>query len=345
MIISIPKEITPSETRIAASPEAVKRYINMGAKVQIESGAGDSSGFSDELYREAGADIITHANIYRQANIILKIQAPLSGEISKLQKGQTIIADFTNTHSYTDFATKNLTCFALEKIPRISRAQSMDILSSQNNLAGYKAVIKAAEYSVKSFPLLMTSAGTLAAAKVFVLGVGVAGLQAIATAKRLGAKVYASDIRPETQEQVQSLGARFIESHNILSQLKETDILITAAQTLTPKAPRLISEETLKQIKPNCVIIDLAAAKGGNVEGSKEGQIIKQKGLTLIGASRLATELPYAASNLFSQNILNFMTLAFNSQTHQFNFDFNDEIIKSTCIIKNGHLNSEDIND
>ncbi len=338
MFIAIPKETAPGETRVAATPETVRRYIEMKCRVSIETGAGIKSGFDDVLYREAGADIIPAEQIYKQADTIIKIRAPLSDERPLLQNGQTIIASFAGADSPETFAVKGLTCFALEKIPRISRAQNMDILSSQSNLAGYKAAIDAATHAAVTFPLLMTAAGTLTPARVLILGIGVAGLQAAATARRLGAQVYASDIRPETEEQIRSLGARFIPSEAIAERLMQTDVLITAALSSGKTAPRLVSADLLQKMPKGSVVIDLAAASGGNVEGIRDGKTVRQNGLTLIGAGNLATGLPHSASRLFAQNVLNFLTSAFNPQTAEFNFNFEDEIIASTCIVKNGRL-------
>ncbi|MBQ8661852.1 MAG: NAD(P) transhydrogenase subunit alpha [Alphaproteobacteria bacterium] len=338
MIIAIPKETAPGETRVAASPETVRRYTAMNCGVRVETEAGTRSGFDDARYREAGAEIVPAGQIYEQADIILKIRAPLPDELPRLRNGQTIIASFADVGAPADFAVKDLTCFALEKIPRISRVQSMDILSSQSNIAGYKAVIDAAAHAAVTFPLLMTAAGTLAPARVLILGIGVAGLQAAATAKRLGAQVYASDIRPETEEQIRSLGARFVSADAVAERLAQTDILITAALSPGKPAPQLISADMLQTMPEGGVVLDLAAASGGNVEGTQDGKTARRHGLTLIGAGNLAAGLPHSASRLFAQNVLNFLTLAFNPETAEFNFDFADEIIASTCIVKNGRL-------
>lgn len=338
MIIAVPKETLDSETRVAATPETAQHFVRMGLEICVETGAGTASGFTDDDYREAGAAVSDTRSIYQKANILLKIHAPQTTELPLLQRGQIILADFSGTSSLRPFAEKKTTCFALEQIPRISRAQTMDILTSQSNLAGYKAVINAAAMLKKTMPLMMTAAGTLPPAKVLILGAGVAGLQAIATAKRLGAQVFASDIRPETQEQINSLGAKFVNAQDIPAQLAKTDILITTALAPGKPAPKLVSREMLAQMPRGGVIIDMAAAAGGNVEGTEDNRTISRGGLTLVGAGNLATKLPDSASRMFAQNIYNFLSPWYNSETRGFNFDFADEIIAKTCVVHNGRI-------
>lgn len=340
MIIAVPKETFPSETRVAATPETVRHFIRMGLEICIETGAGTASGFTDNEYREAGAAVSDTRSIYQKAKILLKIRAPQTTELPLLQHGQIILADFTGISSLQPFAEKKTTCFALEQIPRISRAQSMDILTSQSNLAGYKAVINAAALLPKTLPLMMTAAGTLPPAKVLILGAGVAGLQAIATAKRLGAQVFASDIRPETQEQINSLGARFVTAQDIPAQIAKTDILITTALAPGKPAPRLVSSEMLAQMPRGGIVIDMASASGGNVEGTENNRTINRNGVMLIGAGNLAAELPDSASRMFAQNLYNFLSPWFSSETNGFNFDFADEIITRTCVVHNGKIMS-----
>ena len=361
MIISILKEIIPNETRVAITPQIVKKYIDLGFKIQIETKAGELSGFSDKDYKIAGADIKTSAiETVANADIIIKINAPLPKEIELFSPSQLIIANFINT-IFPSLVSKHLTCFALENMPRISRAQNMDILSSQNNLAGYQAIIKAFGLLSKVAPLMMTAAGTIPPAKVLVLGVGVAGLQAIATAKRLGAVVYASDVRPEVKEQVESLGGKFISievdndiltsggyvknvSPSYLTRQKEVliqllpqiDIIITSALVIGKKAPLLLNKKMLKYLPSNSVIIDMASSSGGNVEGSITNKIIKYNNLKIYGGGDLITEVPNSASHLFAQNIFNFINFAYSTPNRQLNFE--DEIISATCICKNGKL-------
>ena len=342
MIIAIPKETLNSETRVAATPETTQHFVRMGLNVVIESNAGISAGFTDAEYSKVGAIISNTQTIYQKAQIIIKIHAPQIDEISMLLKKQIIIADFSNASSLQSLADKKTTCFALERIPRISRAQTMDILTSQSNLAGYKAVINAATLLERNLPLMMSAAGTLSPAKVLVIGTGIAGLQAIATAKRLGAQVFASDIRPETKEQVISLGAKFIDMNDISAQLPKTNILITSATIMGKTAPKLITNKMLDEMPRNSVIIDMAAASGGNVEGIENNKTIYRNGLILSGNSNLAAEIPDSSSRTFSQNILNFLTPWFNAESKCFNFDFSDEIIAKTCIINNGKIISKE---
>ena len=341
MIISVPKEITPDETRVAATPETVAKLCKSGFRLKIEHNAGQQSGFSDNDYTQSGAEICPSAQqTYAHADIILKINAPLPQEDKFLKSGMTIIADFqalTSPKRTQTFANLGLQCFALDLIPRISRAQSMDILSSQSNLAGYRAVIEAISHLPQAVPLMMTSAGTIPPAKVLVLGVGVAGLQAIATAKRLGAQVYASDIRPETQEQVASLGAKFVE-HITPELLKQIDIVITTALTAGKKAPLLLTDTQLQHMHKNSVIIDMATAGGGNVEGSKNNQTTIKHDIKIIGNSHLATLLPSSASRLFANNIYNFLLAMYDQEKQKLTFNFQDEIISKTCICQNGEI-------
>lgn len=365
MIISIPRERRRHETRVAATPETVKEYISLGFTVRVEKNAGKLSGFADEAYRQAGAEIIEDpTGLWQGADVIIKIWAPLPEEDSYLAPGQTIIANFQaleNRERMAFFAARQTTCFALELIPRISRAQNMDILTSQSNLAGYKAVLTGVEALKKALPMMMTAAGTIPPAKVLILGAGVAGLQAIATAKRLGAQVFASDVRPGVREQVESLGGRFVEVENdetfedtggyagetsaayqkrqqkaIAEQLRKTDLVITTALIPGKPAPRLITAEMLSDMPEGAVIVDMAAAAGSNVEGSKDGQSICINGKTVIGDSNLAAGLPSSASTLFARNVFNFLKTAYNPETKNLIFDFADEIIAQTCICKNG---------
>ncbi len=341
MIIAIPKEVLSYETRVASTPETVKKYIKMGFEVKVETNAGLLAGFSDNDYQQAGAKIYSTAQqTYKNANFIIKINAPQPSEYKFLSSNMTIIADFKTAYSRShikDFAQLGTQCFALELIPRISRAQPMDILSSQNNLAGYRAIIEAISHSPYAVPLMMTAAGTIPPIKILVLGVGVAGLQAIATAQRLGAQVYASDIRPETQEQVESLGAQFIPT---LSQevLKKINIIITCALIKGHKSPILINDSQLQMLPPHTIIIDMATDYGGNIEGSHPNQTIEKYGVKIIGNSHLATLVATSASQLFSNNIYNFLIASYNPQNKQIYFNFQDELINQTCICKNGEI-------
>lgn len=367
MIISIPKELTLGETRVACTPETVKKYVGWGMSIRLEKDAGLAAGFTNEAYLQAGAEITTNAkDTWKSSDIILKIWAPLPEEDKDITAGQTIIANFralANKQRMKEFARKRLTCFALELMPRISRAQSMDILSSQSSLAGYKAVLEAVDALDKAVPLMMTAAGTIPPAKVLVLGAGVAGLQAVATAKRLGAQVFASDVRPQVKEQVESLGGKFIEvasdenfetaggyaketsedykrqqQEAVAEQLKKTDIAITTALIPGHPAPRLISTAMIKEMPEGSVIVDMASSGGGNVEGSKDNATIKIGSVTIIGNSNLAAGVPTSASLLYAKNILNFLAPMYNPETKNIVFNFEDELVKGTCICKDGQL-------
>lgn len=367
MIIALPKETTPHEKRVALTPEIVSRFITWGYQVKVEKHAGTTAGFSDKDYRNAGAEIAADAaKTYAGADIVCKIWAPLPAEDKYLKKGMTVIANFQaldNMKRTDKFAALGLTCFALEMIPRISRAQSMDILSSQSNLAGYKAVIEAVNRLDKAVLMLMTAAGTISPAKILILGAGVAGLQAVATAKRLGAQVYASDVRPQVREQVESLGGRFLDIETdeslenadgyakettedyqkkqkqaIAEQLKKTDILITTALIPGKTAPRLVDKEMLALMPDGSIALDMAASSGGNIEGSAEGKETEISGVRVLGASNLASELPNTASRLFANNIYNFLNAMYDSEKHKIVFRFEDELVNKTCICKDGEI-------
>lgn len=367
MIISIPKEQKSGETRVAATPETVKKYIDAGLPVKIEQGAGEAAGFTDEEYKNAGAVIAESVeDTYRHAGIILRIWAPEADQYQYFRQGMIIIANFqarTEQDAIKAMAPTGITALALDLIPRISRAQSMDILSSQSNLAGYAAVIKGVNELNKAVPLMMTAAGTVPPAKVLVLGAGVAGLQAIATAKRLGAQVFASDVRPQVKEQVESLGGKFIDVENsenfeasggyaketsedykrrqaeaVAEQLKKTDIAVTTALIPGKPAPKLITMEMIKSMPKGSVIIDMAAESGGNAEGSVNNETVVIGGTKIIGNSNLAADIPFSASSLFARNIYNFLMPMYDKEQKNVALNFDDEIIKATCVIKNGEI-------
>ena len=337
MKIGIPKEILSQEQRVAITPENTQQYLHAGFEIILEQDAGKLAGFSNEAYQQAGAKILSTATaIYQQADIVLKINAPLSSELTIINPHSILIADFHVFSPQTDlsiFQKEHLTCFALDLIPRISRAQSVDILSSQNTLAGYKAVIDTAAFINRSIPLLMTAGGTIPPLKFLIIGLGVAGLQAAATAKRLGGIVTAYDIRPETKEQAQSVGAKFTTELN-KTLLNNTDIVIASAFSPDKKAPLILDQEQISALPEHAVLTDLAAPLGGNIFGSQSGKITQIQNRTIIGCSNLAAELSNSSSRLFSQNLFNFVKML-NLQT-EFKPDFSDEIIRSTCIIHNG---------
>ena len=374
MKIAILKERRPHETRVAATPESVKKLIALGAEVTIETGAGLAAAYIDEAYSQAGANIVPDAATAAAAgDIVFKIQRPMSAaegtdEIALLRAGQTLMSPLgalTNPDLVQALAAKGVTSFALEMIPRITRAQSMDILSSQANLAGYKAVLLAANNFGRIFPQMMTPGGTLSPARAFIMGVGVAGLQAIATARRLGAVVTATDVRPATKEQVQSLGAKFVAVEDeefkaaetatgyakpmsaeyqakqaalVTDHIKLQDIVITTALIPGRKAPVLVTEQMVKSMKPGSVIVDMAVEQGGNCPLSEYGKIVVKHGVKIVGPANLAAELPTDTSALFARNLLNFITPMIDKETKALKIDLADEVVKGTLVTQGGQI-------
>jgi len=340
MLIGIPRESLPGETRVAATPETVKKYIAARHKVVVQAGAGEAAHYPDEAYAAAGADL-AGADQALGADIVLKVRAPSQEELARMKPGAVLVGmlDPFNAEGLAAMAGAGLTAFALEAAPRITRAQSMDVLSSQANLAGYKAVMLAANQYGRLFPMMMTAAGTLKAARVVVLGAGVAGLQAIATAKRLGAVVEASDVRPAAQEQVESLGAKFIEvpfetdeereiaqgvggyarpmpaawmarqAALVSERCRQADIVIATALIPGRPAPTLVSAETVQAMKPGSVIVDLAVERGGNCPLSEKDQVVVKHGVALIGYSNLPAMVATDASALYARNVQDFLKL------------------------------------
>lgn len=337
MKVAVPNEIKPHENRVALSPDLVKELSSKGFELFVEQGAGLRSFFSDEAYQEAGAQIIATADdLYALADVVLKVNPPVAEEIKKMKKGSTLISymwALSSPDLIKACEEQGLNAFSVDAIPRISRAQKMDALSSQSNLAGYKTVILAANALGKIFPMLMTAAGTVKPARVVIMGAGVAGLQAIATAKRLGAIVEVSDIRPETKEQVESLGAKFIEvkadesmkteggyvkevsadflqkqQQLIFKHVSDADIVITTALIPGRKAPILITEEMVKAMRPGSVIVDMAVEQGGNCSLSEVDATVEKFGVKIIGESNLPSLLPMNASQLYARNISAFLT-------------------------------------
>ena len=374
MKIGIPKELRDGETRVAASPDMIKKLVGSGLDVMIETGAGTKAMLPDLIYQNAGASIGCDANeTYSGTDIILKVRAPLVegetiNELSMMKNGAVLVGllnPLQNKAAVDAYAQAGITAFAMELLPRISRAQGMDVLSSQSNLAGYKAVIEAAATFGKAFPMMMTAAGTIAPAKVLVLGAGVAGLQAIATAKRLGAVVSAFDVRPATKEQVQSLGAKFVEVAQESGEVSETkggyakemneeykrkqgvlihetlkthDVIITTALIPGKPAPELIGETMLKDMKPGSVIVDLAAESGGNCPETEAGKVIVKYGVTLIGYTNMPGRAPVDASALYARNLVNFIAPMIDPETKALAIDRNDEIIAGTLITYEGKI-------
>jgi NAD(P) transhydrogenase subunit alpha len=362
MKLAVPKETFAGEARVAASPDAVKAYVKKGLTVAVEPGAGGGAFISDDAYKAAGAAI--DKNAVKDADIVVGVRRPNDALIKKLKKGAVFAAGldpYGDREGLEKLAKSGATCFAMELMPRISRAQSMDVLSSQANLAGYKAVIDAAFHFSRAFPMMMTAAGTVPAAKLFVMGVGVAGLQAIATARRLGAIVSATDVRKATEEQVKSLGAKFIfadiadaatsggyakelsaedkakQAALVAEHVKLQDVVITTALIPGRAAPVLVTKEMVETMKPGAIIVDLAVERGGNCPLSKPDEIVEHQGVTIIGTVNLAGKLAGNASPLFAKNVANFLDLMVQKDG-SLKIDEADECIKGTMIAKDGAL-------
>jgi NAD(P) transhydrogenase subunit alpha len=373
MKIAIPKERRAHESRVAASPETVKKLIALGAEVAVEKGAGAAASFSDQAYKDAGADVAKDAeSAMTGAAVVLKVQRPIVGgkddELKGYAAGTLLIANLDPYRERADMealAKAGLTAFAMELVPRITRAQSMDVLSSQANLAGYKAVLDAAAEYCRAIPMMMTAAGRINPANVLVMGAGVAGLQAIATARRLGAVVFATDVRPASKEQVQSLGAKFVavedeefkqaetaggyakemsdaykkkQADLIAETIKKQDIVITTAAVPGRPAPRLISEDMVKTMKPGAVIVDLAVETGGNCELSQPGKVVTKHGVRIVGHINVPGRLAEDASALYARNVLNLLQLVVDKETKALKIDWEDEIIKGLCVTRDGAI-------
>jgi NAD(P) transhydrogenase subunit alpha len=375
MKIGIPRERRPNEARVAVSPDTVKKLVAFGAEVMIETGAGAGAAVPDGAYAAAGARIaVDEADSLRDADIVLKVQRPLTpgeggpDELALLKSGAMLIgilAPYAAKEQVAAYAAQGVNAFAMEFLPRITRAQTMDVLSSQANLAGYRAVIEAAAVFGRAFPMMMTAAGTVPAARVMVMGAGVAGLQAIATARRLGAVVSATDVRPAAKEQVQSLGATFVAVEDeefkqaetaagyakemsdsykakqaalIAETIKKQDILITTALIPGRPAPVLVSEEMVKSMKPGAVIVDLAVEQGGNCPLSEPGKIVVKNGVTLVGLLNIPSRIAVDSSALYARNLLAFLTPLFDKETKALKINWDDEIIKATALTRDGQV-------
>lgn len=365
MKIVVPKETKINENRVALSPDVVKTLVAKGFQVSVEESAGINSYFSDEAYKTAGATIETDKkNLFASADVVLKVNPPALNEVVLMKKGAVLISFMwhaTNPELVKVCAGAGISAFSVDAIPRISRAQKMDALSSQANLGGYKAVLLAANTLGKILPMMTTAAGTIKPTKVVIFGAGVAGLQAIATAKRLGAVVEVSDIRPETKEQVQSLGGKFIEVKGdasikieggyvkgvsdeflkmqqelVSKHVKEADIVITTALIPGKKAPLLVTEDMVKSMKFGSVILDMAVEQGGNVVGSELNKTVVKHGVTIIGESNLPSLLPLNASELYAKNISTF--LLHLADDKGFKWELEEEITKGSLIIHNGNI-------
>ncbi|MFD2232526.1 Re/Si-specific NAD(P)(+) transhydrogenase subunit alpha [Phaeospirillum tilakii] len=369
MKIAIPKERRAGEARVAASPDTVKKFKGLGFDVVVETGAGAGAAIPDDLFREAGASLAADAaSALADADIVLKVQRPLDEEVGLLKEGAVLVgalAALANRPLIEALAARKVTAFAMELLPRITRAQSMDILSSQASLAGYKAVLDATEHFGRAIPMMMTAAGTVAPARFLILGAGVAGLQAIATAKRLGGVVYAFDVRPVVKEQVESLGGKFVEvdadaakdaetkggyakemgedykrkqADKIAEVLKKTDIAISTALIPGKPAPVLITEEMVKGMRPGSVIVDLAVEAGGNCPLSEFDKVVVKHGVTLVGHGNIPSRIAVDASALYARNLLNFLTPLVDKDSHTLKFTWDDEILAGTCVTRDGRV-------
>jgi len=370
MIVSVAKETELKENRVALSPDGVKELVAKGFSCILEKDAGLNSYFTNEAYEAAGAKIVSRDDAYSTADVLLKVAPPIPDEVKRMKNGSTLLSFMyasTNPELVASLTSKGITSFSVDAIPRISRAQKMDALSSQANLGGYKAVILSANYLGKIFPMLTTAAGTIRPSKVVIMGAGVAGLQAIATAKRLGAIVEVSDIRPETKEQVESLGGKFIEVKSdesvqieggyvkgvsadfllkqqelIAKHVAQADIVITTALVPGKKAPMLITEDMVKSMKFGSVILDMAVKQGGNCALSEFNNTVIKHGVTIIGEPNLPSLLPLNASELYSKNIVAFLTHL--ADKDKFFMDRDEEITKGSLITLNGEVVHPSVN-
>jgi NAD(P) transhydrogenase subunit alpha len=366
MKIAVPKETREHETRVAAVPETVKKFVGLGAEVVVQAGAGDAANSPDKAYEDAGAKVNkTIAAVLKDADVVLKVQRPEASEIKSYSKGQKlfcVMSPYSDRETLDALAEKGVDCFAMEFMPRITRAQSMDVLSSQANLAGYKAVLEAANLYGRGMPQMMTAAGTVAPAKVFVMGAGVAGLQAIATARRLGAIVTATDVRPATEEQVASLGAKFIAVKNeefaeaqtaggyakemsddykkqqaelVAGHIAKQDIVVTTALIPGRKAPILVTADMVASMKPGSILVDLAVEQGGNVEGAELDKIVEtDNGVKIVGFPNMPGRLAADSSSLFARNHLNFLTPFIKEG--KLDLDEEDELVKGIRLTRDG---------
>ena len=376
MQVGIIKERRPGESRVAITPDTVKKFLDLGLSVLIESKAGITAAITDKAYEDAGAKIVkTSVEALSQADIVLKVQKPIVpegkselNEVALMKDGAVLIClmePYASHKLLETLASKRITVFSMELLPRITRAQTMDTLSSQSNLAGYKAVLEAANTFGRAFPMMMTAAGTVPPAKCLVMGAGVAGLQAIATARRLGAVVSASDVRPAAKENVESLGASFVavqdeefkqaetaggyakemsdaykakQSELIASTVAKQDIVICTALIPGRPAPVLVTEDMIKTMKPGSVLVDLAVEQGGNCPLSVADKTIVKNGVSIVGQTNMASKLPIDASILFAKNLLNFLTPMINQDQKQIIIDIDDEIIKGALLTQNGEV-------
>ena len=364
MRIAVAREIDATESRVAATPETVKKMKALGADIAVEPDAGTKSGIPDAEFAAAGATVTS--GTVKDADVVLKVRRPASSELARYKKGALVIAimdPYGEDAALKAMADAGVVAFAMELLPRITRAQAMDVLSSQANLAGYRAVVDAAAEYGRALPMMMTAAGTVPAAKVFVMGAGVAGLQAIATARRLGAIVTATDVRPAAKEQVESLGAKFIALEDeefkqaetaagyakemskeyqakqaalVADHIKKQDIVITTALIPGRPAPRLVSKEMVASMRPGSVIIDLAVERGGNCELAKAGEVVDAGGVKIVGYRNVPGRIAASASSLYARNLFAFLEILVDKTTKALAVDWNDEIVKATALTRDG---------
>ncbi len=365
MRVGVPKEARAGELRVAASPETVKRLRGQGLEVLVERGAGVGAAISDQAFADAGATLVDDAAHAFAAEIVLKVQRPTDAEMELLRPGQVLVGmldPYLNRDQVAAYAAKGVTAFAMELLPRTTRAQAMDVLSSQANLAGYRAMVEAMAAYPRVLPMMMTAAGTVTPAKVFVVGAGVAGLQAIATARRMGAVVTATDVRPAAKEEIESLGGKFVgfipegaataggyarpltpeeqaeQARIVAEHLKSQDIVVTTAQVPGRKAPRIITRAMLESMKPGAVVLDMAAESGGNVEGSVPGERVAVDGVTVIGAANLPAQLAPATTTLYAKNLLTFLGLIVRKGESgpELAIDTGDDLVAGTLLTRDG---------
>ncbi len=366
MKVAVAAEVDANEPRVAATPETIKKIIGLGAEVAVEPGAGLKSGILDADYSAVGATVTKDA--VTGADVVLKVRRPQASELPRLKKGAMVIAimdPYGHEDALQAMASAGITAFAMELLPRITRAQVMDVLSSQANLAGYRAVIDAAAEYGRALPMMMTAAGTVPATKVFIMGAGVAGLQAIATARRLGAIVTATDVRPAAKEQVESLGAKFIAVEDeefkaaetaggyakemskeyqakqaalVADHIKKQDIVITTALIPGRPAPRLVSKEMVASMRPGSVVVDLAVERGGNVEGVKADAVTETGGVKIIGYANVPGRLAATASSLYAKNLYAFLEILIDKKTKALAVNWDDDIVKATVLTRDGAI-------
>jgi NAD(P) transhydrogenase subunit alpha len=368
MKIAVPAEADQIETRVAATPETVRKFVGLGAEVAVEAGAGAAARIPDAEFAAAGARIGDKAATLAEADIVLKVRRPVDGELANYKPGTLVVGimdPYGNEAALKALADAKVAAFAMELLPRITRAQAMDVLSSQANLAGYQAVIDAAAPYGRALPMMMTAAGTVPAARVFVMGAGVAGLQAIATARRLGAVVSATDVRPAAKEQVESLGAKFVAVEDeefkqaetkagyakpmsaeyqakqaalVAEHIKKQDIVITTALIPGRPAPRLVSKEMVAAMRPGSVIVDLAIERGGNVEGARPNEVVEANGVKIIGYLNVPGRIAASASALYARNLYAFVETLIDKAGKKIAVDWNDELVKATNLTRDGAI-------